>query len=190
MSGVGLPVNFERQKITMKKMSKVLYGLLLGLVIGALPACKKDDNGPGELPDGPFMRAKVDGKQTDFASSIKAHRDVRNMVSVVGTIRDSKGNSENLQLAILDGPPVAPGTYNLDGGDATMVVIYSIYKVISGGTSQDNYTASTASAAPGDVFAIKITSINDKEVKGTFAGKVSGAKLIEITDGEFSAPFE
>ncbi|KAA2239568.1 hypothetical protein F0L74_25565 [Chitinophaga agrisoli] len=173
-------------------MRKVLYGLLLCAVAAALPACKKDDNnGPGEPEGKSFIRAKVDGKLTDFAFSVKAHRDVRNMVSVVGSTNGPEENSENIQLAILDGPaPVAAGTYNLDGGVTTMVVIYSIYKQANGGTSQDNYTASTLSAVTTDAFVITISSINDKEVKGTFGGTVSGTKVIKITEGEFSAPFE
>ncbi|ANH82053.1 hypothetical protein A8C56_14700 [Niabella ginsenosidivorans] len=162
--------------------------LILLVLSPVLFGCSKDHN-EDPANEAASLTATVGGAKKDFGVGAKAHQNNEKAISIVGsTAALQKGKqSESLQLAIFESAEkIHTGTYKMDVSLCKILVTYSIVK--PDGT-QLNFSASSDSYTPYDAFTITITSINDKEVKGTFSGKVVGGgttQTISITNGVFS----
>ncbi len=156
-------------------------------------SCRNDDNGESTTnPDGDYLRAKIDGKPIAF-KFLKCYQNTQQSITVTGGTGNIEQGEENthIQLAIISAKNIETGTYELET-TPTMVVTYGTAKPQNDGSiEQDNYTASTNSANPGDVFEIHIESFSGTHVTGTFGGiVVQEGKTVVISAGRFSLPVD
>ncbi len=156
----------------MKKIKSTV--LLFSLLVVSLGACKKDDN--EDVREEVFssdLTFKLDGaaKKSTLVVCVK-DEEVQGEESL-GLVA-SIGNSESLTIAFDDIPTV--GNYNVANNENVVVAYQN-----GSNPATDIYVSETGT--------VKITSISDKEIKGTFeiSAQNSAEATKTISEGKFSA---
>lgn len=156
-------------------------------------ACSSDDGGGSDNKSDYYFRASVDGRKIDFRTAKF----------------QGGGNDNRLEMIILGGfdgphptkagevmPPsldfeiwrlggnITAGTYSTPA-EQEMIARYAI--------QTDNGTILYNTAIGDDLFTVKIESISEAGIKGTFSGtvrNVSTGHTISITEGAFNLPHD
>ncbi|RFM27191.1 hypothetical protein [Deminuibacter soli] len=158
--------------------------VLSAFALTALTSCKKDEE---VISVRSYIKATLNGKQLNFSSmstatSISFDKDY--MLSVIG-IDTTTTQPSAITLRLTSSNPISEGTYtSLTPANATGIFNLgdSLSKVFETGIAEK-------AVHP---FSMKITSLTEREVKGTFEGEFNSigyatgdtSKLI-FTKGEF-----
>ncbi|WP_256010446.1 DUF6252 family protein [Desertivirga xinjiangensis] len=160
----------------MKKFTSAF--LMLGLFAATLSSCKKDDDNKVDDEEdvkSTKMSFKVDGSQKT-STHLFAYKTDEDELGIYGS-----NSSEAVTVAIDNFHGV--GDYVLEGDDDNndddgVMVLYTVGK------------ESAAKLYYAEEATVKITSSNDKEVKGTFSATVkelNGDASMVLTEGKFEA---
>lgn len=172
---------------TLKFILKLSLSVIL--ISTVFTSCSKD-NDKVDTPSKDHVKAKINGKDVDF-KLFNGHQNNELSISVTGSTADINTSNENthIQLAIISNAQIKAGQYELES-TPTMVITYGTIKKNSDGSlEQENWSATTGSANPNDVFEIKIDNYSKTHVSGTFGGKVvTGASVVTVSEGSFSVP--
>lgn len=179
-----------------KRNCGIVAVMLLGVLIAA---CSGSDDASEPRTDA-YIRAKVDGIQTELSYTAKARRNIEGAynLEIIGSIPREKNKPgimrESIMMVIFESEQeITTGTYPLDGDiDYKMMALYNITKTDS---TQTNFSAvSESSAMDNNAFEITISKMNGSHVSGTFKGVLyhyeseNGGKILEISNGEFTVP--
>jgi hypothetical protein len=165
--------------------------LFIGLF---LVSCQKkgSDIDAIPLPEGYFIRCKIDGIDKSFNIMAKATKLVKTdqvFLSIFGKASTEMDNIERLNMGISSISQIKTGHYAENDPSLT----YFIDAIYNPDNSLETWTigSPTENSIP---FTIFITGIDNKSVSGTFKGSVfnkysRGINTKTITNGEFYVPF-
>ena len=144
------------------------------------------------LPQGYFIKCKIDGVDKTFNIMAKATKLVKTnqvFLSIFGKASVESDNIERINMGISSIDPIKTGHYVENDPSLT----YFLDAIYNPDNSVETWTMSSdiESSAP---FTIFITGIDNRSVSGTFKGLVYnkssiGIKIKNITNGEFYVPF-
>jgi hypothetical protein len=166
----------------MKK--NVLLIVAATLTIG-LSSCSKSDSSPST-----YLKAKINGNWVTFNNALsELGPDLGDPSKIdLGVSATNSAGSEILDFAIQSDSQIGVGTYASD--DPRYFITMSYLK--NANVDPIDYDISDVSNRPSSRYTITITSITDKEIRGTFTGNYLSEFITEnvqeVTEGEFAAP--
>lgn len=162
--------------------------LLVVLVIGC---SKDDDNDPSAEA---FLACKLNGEFHKFNSGTNANQppqeEIVHFVTVAGHETDDL-LSPSFGISLVSEENVTAGTYHVGEGLHPELDGQYCIQLFDGNThvGTECYIGGRGSET---YFTLNIISIDRWGVKGTFSGRLKrsgGDGFIEVTDGQFSAPY-
>jgi len=164
--------------------NNLLFILVASLSI-CFSSCSKSNDKPGS-----YVKAKINGNWVTFNNALSdLGADLSDPSKIDLTVSaNNEAQTEIFDFTIQSDNQIPTGTYASD--DPKFYVDMGYMKNIN--TSPTDYGIYTVSNRAESKFVITITSITDKEIKGTFTGNYLSdfitEEVQEVTEGEFSAP--
>lgn len=162
-------------------MKNGVLTLLVALLF--LAGCKKDNNDPDY-----YVKLKINGNWVTWKTVAgELGPDLGNSAKTdFGVTANDDALTQVFDLTIqVDGPNFNTGTYVSDNLNYWVVISY-----VSGANTANMkfYDIEDATNRPSSKYTINVTSITDKELRGTFTGNYLtniDDETIDITEGEF-----
>jgi hypothetical protein len=164
--------------------NNILLILAATLSIG-FSSCSKSNSSSSS-----YLKAKINGNWVTFNAALSdLGEDLGDPSKIdLGVSATNSAGTELLDFAIQSDNQIGVGTYASD--DSRYWVTMSYSKNIN--TDPIDYELEDVSNRPSSKYTITITSITDKEIRGTFTGNYLSEFITEdvqeVTEGEFVAP--
>lgn len=174
------------------------YGVWACSVLGlALSACSGSDDGSAVVPGNNevYLRCKINGELRQFNHRANANdgpsEEKVHYVVISGWEGADPATSPGFGISLVSPEGAVETTYEVAGGEVPELEGKYFYQNYENGQNVGT-TVYSGGRTDGTRFKLTITSLTKWGVKGTFSGLLrpsAGSELLQVTDGEFSAPY-
>ena len=155
------------------------------IAIWSFCSCKKDSSGNSDY----YVKFKLNGNWVTWKTVVgELGPDLADPTKTdFGVTANDDAMQSVLDISIqVDGSNFTTGAYDSDNGSYWVVMSY-----VTGANTANmkHFDNSDANGRPSSKYTINVTSITDKELRGTFTGNYLyddfDQETVDITDGEF-----